>query len=251
LIGFLIFLAVVGGGLAAFAYELGPTAVAFVFHPDRRTAPVVMVSLLEFADKDAEQRHREVFGEPSRPMIEAAGGHRVWSARAGDVVSGLSRDGWSWLELVEYPSRAAVIELVTSSEYRALRAARNATLERAAVLAATEETPFAGDDANSYAVRLLVGARGDSLATYAAEWSNQDDVVLARHHGMIVWRARVDPIVVEANQRFNAMIVYGFPTTDRRDAWVDDPERATLSTLQHRLFQRDVLLLAKADQAAP
>jgi uncharacterized protein (DUF1330 family) len=251
LIGFLIFLAVVGGGLATFAYELGPTALAFVFHPDRRTAPVVMVNMLEFADEGAEQRHREVFGEPSRPMIEAVGGHRVWSARAGDVVSGLTRDGWSWLELVAYPSRAAVIELVTSSDYRALRTARNATLERAAVLAATPEAPFADEGANAYAVRLLVGARGDSLAAYAAEWSNQDDVVLARHHGTIAWRARVDPIVVDSNQRFNAMFVYGFPTTEQRDAWVDDPERATLETLQRRVFHRDVLLLAKADQAMP
>jgi antibiotic biosynthesis monooxygenase (ABM) superfamily enzyme len=68
---------------------------------------------------------------------------------------------------------------------------------------------------------------------------------------VIVWRARVDPIAVDSNQRFNAMFVYGFADADQRDAWVDDPERATLQTLQRRLFRRDVLLLAKADQQAP
>jgi hypothetical protein len=251
LIGFLMFLAVVVAALAAFAYELGPTALAFVFHPERRTAPVVMVNLLEFADTNAEQRHREVFGDPSRPMIQAVGGHIVWSARAGDVVSGLTRDAWSWLELVEYPSRAAVIELVTSSDYRALRGARNATLERAAVLAATPEAPFVDDGTNAFAVRLLVGARRDSIDSYQAEWSNQDEAVLARHHGLTVWRARVDPIVADSNQRFDTMLVYGFTDAEQRDAWVDDPERATLQTLQRRVFRRDVLLLAKSDQDAP
>jgi hypothetical protein len=251
LIGFLIFLAVVGGGLAVVAYELGPTALAFVFHPERRTAPVVMVNLMQFADADAERRHREVFGAPSRPLIEAVGGARIWSARAADVVSGLSRDAWSWLELVEYPSRAAVIELVTTSEYRALREARNATLERAAVLAATPEAKFADGGANAYAVRLVAGVRRDSMGTYKTEWADQDESVIARHHGSIAWRARVDPIVVDSNQRFDAMFVYGFPTADERAAWVDDPARATLETLQRRVFRRDVLLLAKADQDAP
>ena len=130
----------------------------------------------------------------------------------GDVVSGLTRDGWSWLELVEYPSRAAVIELVTSSDYRALRgppAMPRWSAPRCLLQRRRHRSQTTG--ANAYAVRLLVGARGDSLATYAAEWSNQDDVVLARHHGTIVWRARVDPIVVDSNQRFNAMFVYGFP----------------------------------------
>jgi antibiotic biosynthesis monooxygenase (ABM) superfamily enzyme len=144
-----------------------------------------------------------------------------------------------------------VIELVTSSDYRALRAARNATLERSAVLAATPEAPFANDGATAYAVRLLIAAHGDSMASYQAEWSDQDAAVLARHQGSIVWRARVDPIVVDSNQRFEAMLVYGFADTDQRDAWVDDPERATLQTLQRRLFSRDVLLLAKADQETP
>jgi len=251
LIGFLMFLAVILMGLAAFAYMLGPTALAFVFHPERRTAPVVMVNLLEFADADAEQRHREVFGAPSRPMIEAVGGHRVWSARAGDVVSGRTLDGWSWVELVAYPSRAAVIELVTSSDYRALRAARSATLQRTAVLAATPEAPFDDDGANAHAVRLLAGTHRDSIDTYKAQWSNEDEAVLARHHGLVVWRAHVDPFAVEANQHFDEMLIYGFPDVDQRDAWMNDPERATLQTLQQTLFRRDVLLLAKADADAP
>jgi uncharacterized protein (DUF1330 family) len=251
LIGFLMFLAVILLGFAAFAYELGPTALAFVFHPERRTAPVVMVNFFEYAGADAEQRYREVFGNPSRPMIEAVGGHRVWSARAGDVVSGRLRDGWSWLELVAYPSRAAVIELVTSSEYRALRAARGETLQRSAVLAATPEAPFADDGTNAHAVRLLAGAHRDSIATYQAQWSNQDETLLARYHGRVVWRAHVDPIVGEASQHFDEMLIYGFPDVDQRDAWMNDPERATLQTLQQGLFRRDVLLLAKADADAP
>lgn len=249
LIGFLMFLTVVVGGLAAVGYVLGPNVLAFVFHEDRRTAPVVMVNFLEFADADAEQRYRSEFGNPARGMIEALGGHRVWSARANDVVSGLMLDGFSWLELIEYPSRAAVIELVTSSDYRALRGARASALKRSALFAATQAMPFTDDGASAYAVRLLAGVDRDAIASYRAQATKEDDALLARHQGQLVWRADVDPLVVAGDQRFEAMLIYGFPDVDRRDAWVNDPARATLQTLQRRLFRRDVLLLASAGDA--
>jgi uncharacterized protein (DUF1330 family) len=251
--GFLLFLAVLLLAFAVVGYVLGPNMLAFVFHDERRTAPVVMVDLLDFADTQAEQRHRDAYSKPARPMITALGGHLLWSARADEVVRGRTVDGWSWLMLTEYPSRSAVIELVTSSDYRALLSARHAALERFAVLAATPLTTFpdADSQAGAHAVRLLAGVRDDSIERYQTEWATQDEDLLGRHRGHVVWRARLDPFSGDAAQHFDVMLVYGFPDIAHRDAWVDDPARETLQALQRRLFLRDVLLLARADADAP
>jgi len=60
LIGFLAFLAVLLFGFGVAAYVLGPNVLAFVFHAERRTEPVVIVSLLDFADEQHAAAYREI-----------------------------------------------------------------------------------------------------------------------------------------------------------------------------------------------
>lgn len=73
--------------------------------------------------------------------------------------------------------------------------------------------------------------------------------MLARHGGRLTWRASLNPLIAEPSQRFDVMLVYGFTDATACAAWADDPERATLQTMQRRLFGRDVVLLTGS--AAP
>ncbi|HTO58975.1 MAG TPA: hypothetical protein VMJ74_14335 [Pseudomonadales bacterium] len=252
LIGFLAFLAVLLLAFGVAAYVLGPNMLAFIFHGDRRTEPVVIVNLVDFVDADHAQTYARDFETPAIGLIATLGGHEVWKASAADVVHGQLQDGWSSLDLVAYPSRAAFIELVTSSDYRALLGARDAAVKRAATYAATPIEPsqnaFDPQDTQAQALRFMTGAHADSIATYDSKWLGEDAQMLERHGGVLLWRARLSPLVADEAERFDEILVYGFRDTEMRDEWVGDTERETLQTLQRRLFRRDVLVLSDAQQ---
>jgi uncharacterized protein (DUF1330 family) len=250
LIGFLTFLAVLLFGLGVAAYLLGPNVLAFIFHAERRTEPVVIVDLLDFADAQHEQAYRQDFERPAAALIAALGGREIWKASAADVVRGQVLDGWPTLELVAYPSRAAFIELVTSGDYRALLDARDASVKRSAVLSARPAADFDTQGTQAQAVRFLAAAHDDSIDVYETKWLSEDDALLQRHQGKLIWRARLNPLVAESEQRFDEMLIYGFSDAEHRDDWASDSERETLQTLQRRLFRRDVLVLADTTVSA-
>jgi len=242
LIGFLGFLTVLLVGFGVVAYVLGPNVLKFVFHAERRTEPVVIVNLLDFADAEHADAYRTQFERPAAALIGALGGKEMWQASASDVIHGGVLDGWSSLQLVLYPSRSTYIELVTSSDYRALLDARRDALKRDAVFSATPALDFDLHGTEAQAVRFLVGAHDDSIDAYDTKWLAEDDQLLARHSGNLIWRARLNPLVADPEQRFGAMLVYGFPDAAHRDAWASDAQRETLQTLQRRLFRRDVIV---------
>jgi uncharacterized protein (DUF1330 family) len=242
LIGFLGFLVVLVFGLAVVAYWLGPNVLAFVFLDERRTEPVVIVTLLDFPDAEHAEAYRTQFERPAATLIGALGGKEVWQASASDVIHGGVLDGWSSLQLVGYPSRSTFIELVTSSDYRALLDARRAALKRDAVFAATPTVDFDLQGTGAQAVRFLIGAHDDSIAKYDSKWLVEDEQLLASHEGKLLWRARLNPLVTEPDQRFGEMLVYGFTDAALRDEWAADAKRETLQTLQRRLFRRDVIV---------
>jgi uncharacterized protein (DUF1330 family) len=247
--GFLIFLGIVVAACAVIGYVLGPNVLRFAFHSERRSAPVVMVELLEFADAAAQESYVQEFRAPVGALIEALGGRRLWSVRAEDVVAGRPLDGWSQLELTQYPSRMAVVDLVTSSDYRTLGSRREAALARFAVLAATPAMPFPDPDLGAYAVRFVALARDTTMAAYDTQWSAEEAALLAQHGGRLVWRASLNPLIAEPSQRFDAMLIYGFDAASGAGDWADDPARATLETMQRRLFDRDVVLLTRSGAA--
>ncbi len=242
LIGFLGFLVVLTLLLGLVAYVLGPNVLAFIFHAERRTEPVVIVNLLDFADAEHAEAYRTQFERPAAALIGALGGKEIWQASASDLIHGGVLDGWSSLQLVLYPSRATFIELVTSSDYRALLDARRDALKRYTTLSATPALDFDLQGTEAQAVRLLIGAHDDSIDAYDAKWLAEDDQLLARHEGKLIWRARLNPLVAEPEQRFGAMLVYGFVDAAHRSEWAADAERETLQTLQRRLFRRDVIV---------
>ncbi len=85
--------------------------------------PVVMVNLVRFheAARDGDGSGWDAYLRYSRlfmPLLKACGGTILWSGKAEGLAYGaLDGPGWDYVVLVQYPSRAAFLETVTSADY--------------------------------------------------------------------------------------------------------------------------------------
>jgi uncharacterized protein (DUF1330 family) len=108
--------------------------------------PVVMLNLLKFADRtagngDDAQSGRDSYaryGDRVRSMLEQVGGRVLWQGRADSVVIGGEGDDWDGVILVEYPSRAAFLEMTSSPKYQEVSKDRTAGLADSRLIAMTE-----------------------------------------------------------------------------------------------------------------
>lgn len=110
------------------------------------TGPVVMINLLKFRNGDAPEGTTGVeeyrrYGDKALEMIEQQGGRLVWAGTGDQVLIGDGEQDWDAVLLVEYPSRAAFVEMVSSPEYLEAHAYRERALERTVVIACTP-APF-------------------------------------------------------------------------------------------------------------
>jgi uncharacterized protein (DUF1330 family) len=113
---------------------------------DPDTGPVVMINLLKFRNGDAPEGTTGVeeyqrYGDKALEMIEQQGGRLVWAGTGDQVLIGNLEQDWDAVLLVEYPSRAAFVEMVSSPEYLEAHAYRERALERTVVIACTP-APF-------------------------------------------------------------------------------------------------------------
>jgi uncharacterized protein (DUF1330 family) len=116
-----------------------------------RDGEVVMINLLHFAkgeSSDGAGGERTGSGEPTGSgayrdysdqvvkMVEARGGRVIWTGRPENVLIGDGeQDAWDLVALVSYPSRAAFIDMVTSSSYQEAHTHRERGLDRTVLLA--------------------------------------------------------------------------------------------------------------------
>jgi uncharacterized protein (DUF1330 family) len=103
------------------------------------TGPVVMLNLLKFKEGGEDAYVR--YGETAMRMVEERGGKVLWLGRAEQVLVGDPAEDWDMVGLVQYPSRAAFIEMVSTPEYLEAHAQRDAGLERTVVLACSPAAP--------------------------------------------------------------------------------------------------------------
>jgi uncharacterized protein (DUF1330 family) len=110
--------------------------------------PVVMINLLKFRTLEGgdgvsgvEEYRR--YGDVALEMIEHQGGRVLWAGTGDQVLIGDPEQDWDAVLLVEYPSRAAFVEMVSSPEYLEAHAHRERALERTVVIACTP-APFDG-----------------------------------------------------------------------------------------------------------
>jgi len=89
---------------------------AFTDHPHE--GAIWMWNLLRFKDGDEGCASYQRYAEEVRPLVEKRGGRVIVRARGQLTLIG--PDGWDEALVIEYPSRAAFIDMVTSSEYQAI-----------------------------------------------------------------------------------------------------------------------------------
>lgn len=108
--------------------------------------PVVMLNLLKFkakADTDTtgpDQTGAESYrsyGDVAVKMIEERGGSVIWAGRADQILIGDASQDWDQVLLVQYPSRAAFLDMVSKPEYLEAHEHRESGLERTIVVACT------------------------------------------------------------------------------------------------------------------
>jgi uncharacterized protein (DUF1330 family) len=93
-------------------------------------APVVMLNLNRYRDRDAYYRYAAV----ATTVLERVGGRVLWHAQAQGTVIGDQADRYDEVIAVWYPSLMAFLALATDPETLAARADRAAGLERAALI---------------------------------------------------------------------------------------------------------------------
>ena len=110
--------------------------------PDR--GPVVMVNLVRFRERslDGSGSGWDAYSRYSKgdmPLLKKVGGTIIWAGNVEGVSVGDLGDGrWDWVVLVHYPSRAAFLEMMTSTEYAAINTDRENGVEDHVILCANQ-----------------------------------------------------------------------------------------------------------------
>ena len=73
-----------------------------------------------------------------RAMLEATGARVLWQGRGDSVVIGDDADDWDAVILVEYPSRAKFLEMVSRPDYQEQSSHRTSALADSRLVACTE-----------------------------------------------------------------------------------------------------------------
>jgi uncharacterized protein (DUF1330 family) len=86
-----------------------------------------MLNLLAFKADGGRERYLE-YGDAALPLLEKAGGRVLFQGEASPVA--LGAESWDLVLLVEYPTRGAFLEMVSSPEYLEIVHLRTEALER-------------------------------------------------------------------------------------------------------------------------
>lgn len=100
--------------------------------------PFCMVNLLKFKEKaeyedgsDADLSGREAYlryGSAVQACLASVGGRSHFSAMVTDLLLGEADELWDMVAIAEYPTRAAMMQMVQSPEYQAIEKHRKAGL---------------------------------------------------------------------------------------------------------------------------
>jgi uncharacterized protein (DUF1330 family) len=97
--------------------------------------PVVMINLLAFNDEGGRSSYERYAAEVF-PHLERVGARITYAGQAGEVViGGQDHPWWDAIAVVEYPSRAKFIEMVSDPEYQEIAAHRTAALTTSELIA--------------------------------------------------------------------------------------------------------------------
>ena len=112
------------------------------------TGPVCMVNLLKFKDKAEYEDDREtdltgqeaygLYGEQMRAFVLSKGGKFIFYSAAWQMILGSVEEEWDTVAIVEYPSKEAFIEIVSSPEVQGFGVHRSAGLKGQLLIATSQ-----------------------------------------------------------------------------------------------------------------
>jgi uncharacterized protein (DUF1330 family) len=88
---------------------------------------VVMLNLLRFRPEGGQERYAE-YGAAVAPLLERVGGRIVFAGAPAAPL--LGDDSWDLVALVEYPTRQAFLDMISSPDYIAIGHLRTEALTR-------------------------------------------------------------------------------------------------------------------------
>jgi uncharacterized protein (DUF1330 family) len=96
--------------------------------------PVVMLNLLKLKSEGGAEGY-SAYMEKVRPLLAGVGGRALYAGRGAELLIGRSDENWDLVLIVEYPTRKALIGMISSPEYQAIQHLRNESLSRSVLLA--------------------------------------------------------------------------------------------------------------------
>ncbi|MCH7827303.1 MAG: DUF1330 domain-containing protein [Bacteroidetes bacterium] len=111
----------------------------FMQHPDDK--PVVMINLLKFKnEKEDGVKGAELYRcykQKAAELLKQVGGKLLWLGKADQYIIGDENDKWDEVLLVEYPSRAAFLKMISLPEFKEVQKDRKASLKSTVLIAST------------------------------------------------------------------------------------------------------------------
>jgi uncharacterized protein (DUF1330 family) len=125
--------------------NIEPTPAQFeLLASSQDDGPIVMLNLLRFKERaggiDAADGISGVeayarYGEGAVPFLKRVGGRILWSGTAEQSVIGPEAAEWDMVLVVEYPSRAAFLQMTSDPDYQAIHRHREAALTDSRLIA--------------------------------------------------------------------------------------------------------------------
>ncbi len=113
----------------------------FMQQPDENS--VVMINLLKFK-KNTENGEPGIasyfrYMQNAAPFLAKVGGKLLWHGVTDQYIIAGQDDRWDRVLLVEYPSRAAFLQMINMPEFQAIQHDRIAALEDTVLIASTTQ----------------------------------------------------------------------------------------------------------------
>lgn len=229
-VGFVAFCLVLLCAGGALAFWVGPVATGIAFDGDRRDAPYYLLQFVQRVEPDdrAQTPAQEAFRNDVAAYAAVDGGSLVWSAATlhrheARARHGSARHAFAALDVLAFERGAGVVQMLTNTDYRALRSDVGDS-----VLLAGVAMPPRSFDARAVSVlilyewlvedaELLESQSPDAAGDHLRGWF----AALGAHGGSVVWGG--DLAWFQTPQAWNRFAVLQFADTRSVSGWLRDP----------------------------
>ncbi len=239
---FLVFLALIVCGAVVGGWALGPNVVALAFNPDSREQPYF---LLDFVKAPHTRQTQQTFVEPLRASIEHEGGALLGTGELHMTVDGATSDEFPTLALANFEGSADVVQLLTSSRYRAVT---STGLVEPGMLLGTADPPNGREVAGDWLVWLLESRVAKPTEILPDPMSTLVAAATGRG-GVVVWDASVS--VLHGDAKWDRLVAVRFEKNMAATEWVHDDRVRTERALLGARARKVALLQFRVDPAPP